>query len=799
MGTPLSLTSVPAQTPYIQYVATLAQTVFPYPFEITQDSDLLVVVNGVTQPTDGGYTLSGQGATNGGNVTFTTAPGAGAIVTLFRDIAIARATQIAQNSGFQSSTFNAEFNQIYLILQDLQSEINQCLQVPNTNNPAPVTTLTPGVYAGKYLSFDSNGNPTPALLTSSGTLTQVLIGELLQPQTPFEAAQGINPSVSLQYWPPGYLQRYGGVADSGTTDNTTALQNALTACQGACPVFVTQQASGAYFGNINGVVTMPVGSDLRFSVGARLDWKTVSNAVVWATATYKGALLAKANCKISGKGVISGPSANNTFTSLECGITAIGTSAASKQFGLEIRDVEIRNWGQFGVLLKWLQDVTLENTIIHDCGYGAFVTASCTNQVVTKNEVYNIHPGSAGNAYGLQFTFDSGAGSITNSRTDANHMPIGIECSENFVHDIPLWTGIGTHGSFEFHCHGNRIYNCEIPIQDASANTSPNVVGENSVIENNIIVAAQYNGGATGISSTHGGITVNGALTTALHRGVIVRGNVIDGYGTASLGGAASIQAQLCDNPVIDGNIIKNWTGLGVYLYGGTGGVVVNNTFGALNASFADSALIAVDGGQVVGGSSPLIQGNVHRIPSGTAAVFGILLQTAASGGADTSGLLIGPNDFASVTTLYGNFVGGALAPADIGFLTCGQLVGASFLVNTSLNGGLGFQQSVGAGSSVVQTSSRTNGVTINKRTGKITLVAAAGSATAQVFTVTNSTITAQDVVIVTQVGATTDKYQVIADVNSSGGSFTLAVTDLTGTTNESPAFNFAIICGATS
>lgn len=171
MGVPLTLSQVPNVAPYIQYVATSGQTVFPYPFPITQDSDLVAVVNGVTLATDNGYTLSGQGNPTGGNLTFTLGQTAGTIVTLFRNIAIQRITQIGQNSGYSSITLNAEFNNFYLIAQQLQASIAQCLQLPNTNNPQVSPILTPAAYANKYLSFDANGNPVPAALTTSGSLT----------------------------------------------------------------------------------------------------------------------------------------------------------------------------------------------------------------------------------------------------------------------------------------------------------------------------------------------------------------------------------------------------------------------------------------------------------------------------------------------------------------------------------------------------------------------------------------------------------------------------------------------------
>ncbi|MDE2096977.1 MAG: hypothetical protein KGL39_07010 [Patescibacteria group bacterium] len=225
MGVPATLSSVPAATPYIQYVATSNQTVFPYPFPITQDADLVVVVNGVTQATDAGYTLTGQGTPGGGNVTFALGQTAGAIITLFRNIAIARISQIAQNSGFASQVFNNEFNNFYLIAQQLQASLAQCIQIPNTNNPAPVTTLLPANYANKYLAFDANGNPTPAVLTSSGSLTQALLAGLLTPQTPLEASNGIVPSNNV--FPQSCPLRYGAVGN-GVAADTVATQAAFT-------------------------------------------------------------------------------------------------------------------------------------------------------------------------------------------------------------------------------------------------------------------------------------------------------------------------------------------------------------------------------------------------------------------------------------------------------------------------------------------------------------------------------------------------------------------------------------------
>lgn len=262
MGVPASLSSVPDVSPYIQYVATSGQTVYPYPFPITQDADLVVVINGVAQATDSTYVVSGVGNSTGGNVTLNW-PGsnAGDIVTLYRDIQIERISQIAQNSGYSSQLFNNEFNNFYLIAQQLQADVTRCLQVPNTNNPAPVTTLTPAQYANKYLAFDANGNPTPAVLTSSGAITAPIIGSVLYPQTSVETTVFLTTGgrVANAYYPAGHAWRYG--ADPlGAVNATVALRTMYlvaigdgvsTGCDGYVPPGVYKVTPGVLVFNNN--------------------------------------------------------------------------------------------------------------------------------------------------------------------------------------------------------------------------------------------------------------------------------------------------------------------------------------------------------------------------------------------------------------------------------------------------------------------------------------------------------------------------------------------------------------------
>lgn len=97
--------------------------------------------------------------------------------------------------------------------------------------------------------------------------------------------------------------------------------------------------------------------------------------------------------------------------------------------------------------------------------------------------------------------------------------------------------------------------------------------------------------------------------------------------------------------------------------------------------------------------------------------------------------------------------------------------------------------------SDVAQATSRTTGVTINAAVGTITLVSAAGSATHAAFTVTNSFVAANDVVVVTVKTATDPRIAVVTA--TAAGSFVISTATLSGTTTETPVLNFVVIKAA--
>jgi len=200
----------------------------------------------------------------------------------------------------------------------------------------------------------------------------------------------------------------------------------------------------------------------------------------------------------------------------------------------------------------------------------------------------------------------------------------------------------------------------------------------------------------------------------------------------------------------------------------------------------------ALVGTNITGTAAGLTAGNVTTNANLTGAITSV--GNATSLGSFTSANLAsaltdetgtGANVFANTPTLVTPVIGAA--------------TGTSLAVTGSLrsSGTAGVGYSTGAGGVVIQGTSRTTGVTINKTTGQITLFSAAGTTSATTFTVTNSTVNTTDVIILNQ-HTGTDLYDLMV-TKTALGSFDITFRTTGGTTTEQPIFNFAVIKGVDS
>lgn len=107
----------------------------------------------------------------------------------------------------------------------------------------------------------------------------------------------------------------------------------------------------------------------------------------------------------------------------------------------------------------------------------------------------------------------------------------------------------------------------------------------------------------------------------------------------------------------------------------------------------------------------------------------------------------------------------------------------------------------VGAGGTVSQSGNKSSGVTLNKPSGEITMQnTALGADTSVSFTLTNSTISAKDVLILNIVGGVTTPGTYNLDANCASGSATVTVRNVTaGSLSESIVLRYVVIKGSTT
>ncbi len=135
-------------------------------------------------------------------------------------------------------------------------------------------------------------------------------------------------------------------------------------------------------------------------------------------------------------------------------------------------------------------------------------------------------------------------------------------------------------------------------------------------------------------------------------------------------------------------------------------------------------------------------------------------------------------------------------ALVNLGLRASGGTAAAAFpgvISSSSASGGIGY--ATGAGGTGTQGTNRTTTVVMSPNpclSGSITLFSAAGQSTPQSFTVTNSAVAATDTIILNQKSGT-DLYSLFV-TNVGTGSFKITFFNSSGTTTETPVFNFAVL-----
>ena len=148
--------------PRVQYTASSGQTAFSVPFEFFTTADIKVY-NGTSlltynaSPSSASqYSVTGAGVSGGGAI----ALGGGAtlndVITIYRDLGIARSTDFPTSGAFQIDSLNTELDKIIAMIQQVERDLKFSPKAAATTSNTYNLTL-PNLVANKILSVNSSG------------------------------------------------------------------------------------------------------------------------------------------------------------------------------------------------------------------------------------------------------------------------------------------------------------------------------------------------------------------------------------------------------------------------------------------------------------------------------------------------------------------------------------------------------------------------------------------------------------------------------------------------------------------
>ena len=207
---------MPAIAPIVRYVANGTQTVFEYPFPIFASEDLKVYFDGA--PQFSGFDVAEAGNTNGGSVTFDTAPESGVILTLERKLPLERMTDFLEGGDFSAQAINNELDYLTGSIQQIDRTLSPMLRYSDHETPANTIIPDRASRANKALGFDGDGNAVAVSLQGSMAapdFTALGIGAVTR-----TSSDKFSDAVSVKDF---------GALGNGLTNDTLAIQKALAA------------------------------------------------------------------------------------------------------------------------------------------------------------------------------------------------------------------------------------------------------------------------------------------------------------------------------------------------------------------------------------------------------------------------------------------------------------------------------------------------------------------------------------------------------------------------------------------
>jgi polygalacturonase len=408
-----------------------------------------------------------------------------------------------------------------------------------------------------------------------------------------------------------------GAKGDGVTDDTAAIQRAVTASANGTLLF----PSGYTFAITDDIeVASPItiigyGATLLQTVAAKTGITVSSSDVTIEGLRVRGTQYA-------------------TIQSSEYGIRCEAASYAAAIERIRIINCRVDRWGYEAIRLRWVRDFEVSGCTLEQLFYAGVLMWGAEDGRIVNNYIDDI-PGTP-NGYGITATRDNTASLVTDPVTSR------VVISGNTITNIPVWTGIDTHGGQDLVISNNTLHDVKKPIwcvaQDSGV--TPTFAPKRITITGNVMTS-----GVTD-NSFDEGIVVDGAgggvgSVVDYAERIVVANNVITGYGSGSTL-SAGIYIRYVRGVAVRGNFVSEASQNGVILVNDCLDVsITDNVFQDLFSNSAQAKAVRVQNDNCTG----YIAGNSFSRAS-KSATFVNNVGVEVISGALNCNIVIGENDW---------------------------------------------------------------------------------------------------------------------------------------------------------
>ena len=437
----------------------------------------------------------------------------------------------------------------------------------------------------------SHTYPTAGSYQVSLTVTDDRGAKTTTTQTVTATAPTLTPTFNVM--------SYGALGDD-TADDTTEIQAAITAAAA-----------------VGGTVAVPAGT---YRISAALT--VPANTTITGNGVIHQGTAGKSGFRITGNDVtidgltLTGQTSSPTYVSGEYAIFAQGASATAPLHRINIRNVTMSKWGDYGVWLRWAVGFNITGCNVFDIGYTGIGVLSASQGLIADNRVDNISPGASANMYGIIMSYAGGGGLSDPASSD-------IVVTRNAVSRV-AWEGIDSHGGSRLTIEGNTVQACDVGIT---------VFESGGFVPKDIAVTGNLIDGSPRYSVQLWGKT-NGTdqLTGSVANNTIRRSGIVYLKATKGL--------------IVSGNSFEQINAFGVYLSNDNAAFsITGNTFTDMWSDSSYTAAILASSDAV--NNTGLIEGNTLRAGTKTARYvnqYGLYYNRGLNG------ITLGTNYFAAAT-----------------------------------------------------------------------------------------------------------------------------------------------------